>query len=426
MKDPFAYDPALDEALPSFFRFHFEEFTVGQTDNCYVPIAGTACTSSLRPDLSFPYNSGSTSWFDSLDNIESVVAKSANGIIYCEIYASDFDDPFALLGYKAIFLLSNDRVCYDRHFKCTVSGSFSYYELDDCKGNPTFSSSVSTQLSAESSVLGNITLKSTAFTNATMFYDWIQYSPTADLVPRFDLAWDYIGASLYAISMMLALYIPMHTCFRLWKKNQPLKLMHYVVVSGQACMFIWITTAMIYWLMIFVDNEGVAIFSEIRDLFFNIGTLLSSVSAGILLVTAVYNNERSDCFNFRKYFYITILFLVCVHIALNGTNYFEYYYNGGDNNVFYSGSPTTINSVTAWENLGYLWIVFLFAWNFSIPLVISWRCLTLKYDNLKSVQKFQMMLAADPQLPYLFAIQLFCHWVFLHFVHALQHILARK
>ncbi|KAJ3311565.1 hypothetical protein HDV04_003943 [Boothiomyces sp. JEL0838] len=390
VSNPFAYDPSLNETWPSFFRFHFEEFSVGDTDNCYTPIAGTACTSSLRQDLSFPYSSGSTSWFPNLQNISTVVSQAANGYTYCMIYANDFDSPKDLFGFKAILFRSDDN-CYDEHFKCGSNGTFSFYESRGCNEIPAIAVDIHKEISIDSVYFGNVTLRMETFSNAAMYYDWIQFSPTADLVPRFDMPWDYISAFLYCISLILALYIPIHTIYRLRIKKLELKVMHYIVISSQLCMFLWIAMSLIFWLLIFEDNEQLAIFAEFRDIFLNIGTLLSSISTGILYVTAICNCQS----------------LITIHIALDGPNYLLYFYNGGDNNIFYSGDSSIISSVTTWENLGYLWVISLFAWNFAVPMIICLKCLELKSENLTYIKRFGVILSADPQLPYLFAIQLF-------------------
>ncbi|KAJ3254536.1 hypothetical protein HK103_007090 [Boothiomyces macroporosus] len=293
VSDPYAYDPTLNETWPSFFRFHFQDFTVGDTDNCYVPIPGTACTGSLDLQASFPYDSGSTSWFDTMSDIETVVPISANGHEYCQLFASNFNDTTSLLGYKAIFLKVNDFVCYDGHFKCGTAGNFSYYGGTNCNGTLLSAISITGQaVSLQDANLGNISVVMKTFDTASMFYDWWQFTPGIFLVPQFDMPFDYISAVAFTLSILVGLYIPYITITTLRKVKKAFRFMNYLIITSQLLMVIWLIMKMIFWLTIFKDYESMAIFAEIREIFFNLGTFLSVIVSGIICNTGLFNKNK--------------------------------------------------------------------------------------------------------------------------------------
>ncbi|KAJ3311581.1 hypothetical protein HDV04_003959 [Boothiomyces sp. JEL0838] len=233
VSDPFAYDPTLPGVWPSFFRFHFEDFTVGDVDNCYVPIAGTACTSSLDTARSAPYQSGSTNWFDTLSDIESAVPKSANGKSYCMLSATNMQDQSALLGYKAIFLQAVDGICYDGKFNCNNAGLFTYFESSGCAG--AFESIQMPSSSSNTTLpsLGNLTVQLKTFKSASMIYDWQQNSPVTRLVPQWNIPFDYVAAAFFILAVLIGLYPPAITVYgAIVKKKKPLFL-NYVTAEGR-------------------------------------------------------------------------------------------------------------------------------------------------------------------------------------------------
>ncbi|KAJ3320677.1 hypothetical protein HDV06_005085 [Boothiomyces sp. JEL0866] len=377
VSDPYAYDPTLNETWPSFFRFHFGDFTVGDTDNCYVAIPGTACTTSLEAPLSYPYESGSTSWFDTLQDIDTVVPISANSHTYCQLFASNFSDTGSLLGFKSILLQANDFVCYDDHFKCGTIGNFSYFEGQGCSGTTLSSFSISpAESSLQDPFLGNISVILKTFNSASMIYDWWQFAPGLLLVPQFDMPFDYISAIIYLLSIIIGLYIPITTVVTLKREKKQFRLMNYLIISSQLLMVIWTILKMVFWLTVFKDYQSMAVFAEIREIFFNFGTFLSSIVSGIICTTGLFNKNKIVLYSI--YFLLAL-----VHIGTNGANYLCYYFNGG------GGTTSFVALITNWENYEYFWF------------------LTAFLQNTSASHKVNTLMAADKYLPHLFLGQLF-------------------
>ncbi|KAJ3320676.1 hypothetical protein HDV06_005084 [Boothiomyces sp. JEL0866] len=394
ISDPFAYDPTLNETFPSFFRFHFADYSVDDTDDCFVPLKGIACTSSLRPQISYPYSSGSTSWFDSSADISSVVSNGANGNTYCQLVSRNFSDPTTLFGFKAILLKTSDSICYDNHFTCSSEGLFSYFNESNCTGLSTSFVLFDSAYSMNDPILGNITVVRKIFTDAKIIYDWWQYTPSIALVPQFDMAIDYISALVFIIAIFIGIPIPFMTIQSIRRDKKNIRPMNYLVICSQLLVVIWSILKMIFWLVVFADYESMAIFAEIRDIFFNLGTFTSTVATGIMCNAGLFNKNKTLS-------YLIFTCLMVVHIVLTGVDYFSYYFNG-------SGLVTPfVDFLNRLNKLQYLWIVFLFAWNCSVPLLISMKFLTAFVEGTKNSDKVRTLISADRYLPYLFAGQIF-------------------
>ncbi|KAJ3276658.1 hypothetical protein HDV01_004191 [Terramyces sp. JEL0728] len=396
ISDPFAYDPTLDEVWPSYFRFHAFDFAVDDVDNCYVPIAGTACTNSLDITGSAPYQSGSTNWFDTFDDIESVVPKAANGNTYCFLSPTDLYDNSALLGYKGIFLLSQEGVCHDNHFKCNPAGVFTYYVSAGCTGSfETIQMSVNS-INTTSPNLGNVTIQLKTFQQTTMFYDWLQYSPLTNLVPQWKMPLDYIGAAAFLLAVFIGLYPPAVTIHAaIVKKKRPLFL-NYVVVISQLCIVIWTILSMIFWLTIFTENEKMAVFAETRTTFFNLGTVLSTFVTSNLYVIIFFKSQKYMIYPIQ-------IFVAAMHIFLNGGNYIDYYFNSGNNNYMYNSMPASYEQfLVNWSKLANIWIIFMFIWNCIPPILISLMFINAVAGDKTFKRKIKLLILSDPYLPYLF------------------------
>ncbi|KAJ3254551.1 hypothetical protein HK103_007105 [Boothiomyces macroporosus] len=396
VSDPFAYDPTLPGVWPSFFRFHFEDFTVGDVDNCYVPIAGTACTSSLDTARSAPYQSGSTNWFDTLSDIESVVPKSANGKSYCMLSATNMQDQSALLGYKAVFLQAVDGVCYDGKFNCNHAGLFTYFESSGCKG-----AFESIQMPSSSSnitlpSLGNLTVQLKTFKSASMFYDWQQNSPVTRLVPQWNIPFDYIAAAFFIFAVLIGLYPPAITVYGAIVKKKKLLFLNYVVVFSQICIVLWTLLSMIFWLTVFPNNEIMARFAEARTLFFNLGSVISTFVTSNLYVIIFFKSKKYMIYPIQ-------LFVACMHIFLDGGNYIDYYINGGDNNYMYSAMPVSYQKfLNYWFRFANFWIIFMFIWNCIPPILISLMFINAIAGDKTIMEKLKLLILCDPYLPFLF------------------------
>ncbi|KAJ3320661.1 hypothetical protein HDV06_005069 [Boothiomyces sp. JEL0866] len=398
VSDPYAYDPTLPGVWPSFFRFHFYDFSVDDTDNCYVPIAGTACTNTLNIAGSAPYQSGSTNWFDTLSDIETVVPTSANGQTYCMLSAADMNDQTALLGYRAVFLHAQEGVCYDGNFKCS-SGLLTFFTSDSCTGAFETIQMPVDSTNVTSVNLGNITVQLKTFKTASMFYDWLQYSPVTNLVPQWKSAFDYIAALLFILAVVIGLYPPVTTIYgAIMKKKKPLFL-NYVVIFSQLCIVIWTILAMIFWLTIFTDNEFMAKFAEVRTNFFNIGTVISTFVTSNLYVIIFFKS--------RKYMIYPIqLFVAGMHIFLNGGNYIDYYYNGGGNNYMFTVmAPKYEKFLSQWSQYANFWIIFMFVWNCVPPILISLMFINAVAGDKSFKERLKLLIQSDPYLPYLFIAQ---------------------
>ncbi|KAJ3276649.1 hypothetical protein HDV01_004182 [Terramyces sp. JEL0728] len=393
VSDPFAYDPTLNETFPSYFRFHFGDVTVGDAANCYVPIPGIACTDSLDPSLSLPYLSGSTTWFQDIDNLEASVPTGANGFTYCLLFAANIGDSSALLGYEAMLLLEKKEQCYDDYFKCDTNGDFSHYESKGCTGAILDQIGINTTAQVlESPHLGNITVQLKTFTTAQEFYSWNQHVPTVDLVPQFDTAIDYIAAVVFGIAITLALSLPVSTVMQYLKDKKRLKIVNYIVLISHFFFFFWSIMVMLFWRLTFPVIESMAIFAEFRQNFFNIASLLFTMRTGHMI-------------------YVLHVFVFVVHAVCMGSSYNEYLANGGDNNYILSVDPNTANFLNSWDNASYFWIIFMFVWNCTPPLLISLKLITLKYmtasKNDKShAEVIKKLFQIDRHLPLLLAGQI--------------------
>ncbi|KAJ3253338.1 hypothetical protein HK103_000717 [Boothiomyces macroporosus] len=311
VSDPFAYDPTLNETFPSYFRFHFGDVTVGDTANCYVPVPGIACTDSLAPSLSLPYLSGSTTWFDGINDLEASVPVGANGHTYCFL-SNTVGDTASLLGYEAMLLLQKTGQCYDDYFECNSSGVFTYYASTGCSGAVLDQLTLSDPRNISSNHLGNITVQLKTFEAAQIFYSWSQHVPTVDLVPQFDMPIDYIAATIFGITIALALTLP-------------------------------------------------------------ISTIVEYVKA-------------------KK-------------------SYNEYLANGGDNNYMMTVNPNIINFLNNWDDASYFWIIFMFVWNCTPPLIISINLVTLKFMTVNKLGKspteiVKKLFQIDKYLPLLLVCQI--------------------
>ncbi|KAJ3320684.1 hypothetical protein HDV06_005092 [Boothiomyces sp. JEL0866] len=280
ISNPYSYNSNGNETWPSFFKFHFHDFTVGDTDNCYVPIEGTACTVSL---LDTYYKSGSTSWYQDLDEI---VPKSANNNSYCKLKSND---EHSLYGYFMILFHAQEGTCYDGFYACENYKLVVYNDYG-CKGNTT---SINMEISRDinSDILGNVNVEYKTFSNASMVYGWTQYSPVSALVPHFHIIFDYIGAVMYSLAIVLALYCPIKSIFT-FRANQ--KLLNHLILVYQLCFLIWSIMSMIFWATIFDSNETMSVFAEIRTLFFNIGTLLSTIVSSYLYNLVLFGKTRYE------------------------------------------------------------------------------------------------------------------------------------
>ncbi|KAJ3311564.1 hypothetical protein HDV04_003942 [Boothiomyces sp. JEL0838] len=394
ISDPFAYDPTLNETWPSFFRFHFADYSVDDTDDCFVPLNGIACTSSLSPSMSFPYSSGSTSWFDTLSDFDSVISKEANGISYCQLTSNNFTDSRVLLGFKTITLRANDNICYDDHFKCTMGGVFSFYALENCSGTAATQIHMSGTVSNVSDlIVGSVSVVFKQFTDATLNYDWWQYTPSIALVPQFDMAFDYITVVVFVMAILIGIPVPFMTIQAIRRDKKNIRPMNYVIIVSQVLVVIWSILKMAFWLVIFPDYEAMAIFAEVREIFFSLGTYASTIATGIICNAGLFNNNKTSL-------YVIFTSVTVIHIILTGANYFAYYFNG-------SGLVTPIvQFLTKMNKFQFLWIIFLFAWNCFVPLLISLKFVAAFVVGANNSEKFKTLVSADKYLPYLFAGQI--------------------
>ncbi|KAJ3274743.1 hypothetical protein HDV01_002265 [Terramyces sp. JEL0728] len=387
--DVTAYDSLSNYTWPPFWTFHAPQATVGSCGNLAVPIPGSCCIQSLDYSSSTPYNSGIPRLYVDKSSVNDVVSASADGTQYCYAEASDFNDYSSLLGYRFVYLLPNGDNCIDSSFKCN-NGVLRIYNGTGCQGSVQ-TVTLSTTAQSSTGVAGSINAQLVTITQGNLLVSWV-----VDIPWKFIIAhWDGIGvvcAIFFILGMLIGLVLFVKDLLQVIKTRDksPSKVL---AVAAKLFWFLYILFSFLYWAVLFPTTEVVAQFSEIVAVSLGIASLLS-VYSSLYILFSLFPDLK---LRIKIAGYVSMLLL---HFGLYGSMYFNYYFNGGNDNVYYSSDWTGLSaSLNKWYNYYLYWILWMFLFDTFVPITVGLRIISLK-NSKNVVQAIPILLQHNSKIVY--------------------------
>ncbi|KAJ3251986.1 hypothetical protein HK103_001899 [Boothiomyces macroporosus] len=363
-----SYSQDLAETWPPFYKFHANEAAVGDTGLVGIPLTGKTCIVTTNYLLSRPYWSGYTLFYNDTNQSENVPV-AAEGAIYCYLRSNDFGNRNNLNGYLAAYFKTNDKICYDDHYRCFENGTFEYYTLDGCTGIAETLQMNSSLNKLVSLYLGNISSQLYTANHGKIQFSWLFAIPVEQLVPKFDIPTDYLALGLYIISIGLGLYGVINALISATSSKGILP-SHIVKVVD-----------VIYWSLP-VEN-----FTIIAWLYEWLSVVSGLASFTTCFLTSFLVSEVL-CYNHRELSrIISCVCLVIIHLAFYGSSYFNYFIDEQNDPI--------VQPLLIWHNYTVYWIYFLFFYNTLIPILAA-----KKFLALKDIRKKLKVNLIDPKLKY--------------------------
>ncbi|KAJ3253379.1 hypothetical protein HK103_000699 [Boothiomyces macroporosus] len=343
--DVTAYASSSNYTWPTFWTFHASQATIGSCGNLAVSIPGSCCIESLDYPDSAPYNSGIPKLYVDKNSVNDVVMPSVDGTQYCYVEASDFNDYSSLFGYRFVYLLPNGDSCIDNTFKCN-NGVLKIYNGTGCQGSVK-TITLTTTSTPYVGLAGSINAQLITITQGNLIVSWV-----VDLPWKYVIAhWNGVGivcAIFFFLGMIIGLSLFVKDILYLTKTKDfaPSKLL---AVCAKLFWFLYVLVSFLYWAVLFPTTEVVAQFSEVVAVSLAIASILS-VFSSLYILFSLFPSLKLP---FKVAGYVFILLL---HFGLYGSMYYNYYFNGGDNNIYYSSDWASLSvSLNQWYNYYLYW-----------------------------------------------------------------------
>lgn len=227
------WSPSLNETWPPYFKFHSDEVSAYDTGLVYVQMPGQTCIVTTDYSLSKPYWSGYTLYYSGGYSLDTV-PKAANGVSYCYLRSDNFNVTTNLNGYLSAYFRPNNNNCYDDSYRCFSNGTFQYFVGPGCTGAYESIQLSTTLTLVKSPNLGNISVQYYEVANATLFFSWLDATPVESLVPKFDIAMDYVALIGYIFSLGLGSYV---LCYSILLARRARKILVTQVVTIISALF---------------------------------------------------------------------------------------------------------------------------------------------------------------------------------------------
>ncbi|KAJ3313793.1 hypothetical protein HDV04_001597 [Boothiomyces sp. JEL0838] len=339
-----------------------EQVTLTTCGSNLFPMNGGCCLSNLD---STTYFSG----YSSLVQRQAFTDKSnfpvaANGANYCHVKALNNG---SLYGLSDIWYFA-DSTCIDDHFSCKPNGEFHYYPNSQCTGT-----SSSIQLNTKEANFNFQTM------GGSEKYTWTTYVPSVMLIFKYQVPMEIAAAVCYLTAFGISLAVLAYSINK-YLKTRSMYLT--VVVISQTLWVIWIAMDFAYLNIAFpvtaanLDEK----YAEIEACIFNMASLTTVLNTANFIVG--FRNITSPVFKYGIYGFIMVM-----HIALAGGNYFTYWYlTMGEGTIWQS-----------WHQILPLWTLVMFIFNtvpsftIAIPLVKNSEYLR----NMSTATAIRKLLVTD-------------------------------
>ncbi|KAJ3271812.1 hypothetical protein HDV01_006324 [Terramyces sp. JEL0728] len=328
-------------------------------------LGGNCCYSSLIPQWTAPFGSGST--FASSNSfgsdLSNYIPQGASTHQYCSIQASQT---------QQMVLLTPQNDCIDGLFQCFQNGTFRLFEKKQCTGKfDEFQLSLTPQ-AFNSQFLGSIKGHFGAIAG-NLQYSWVAAIPNALLIPQFNKADDYLAAIAISLGIMFQFTKLLQSIYKIVQSKLGFVYVHIMTITCQVFYLFWGILSYIFWVYYFKSTESMAIFSEFIAISYGIGTLASTFLTNTLIFSVLYEFSNIS----KSIVYVVVILL---HIGLNGGSYTNYYLNGGGT-------------------------FFMLIWNCFWPMYFAFTMVKFGSQETSIVRVLYLLNEIDPALVYLLSGQ---------------------
>jgi hypothetical protein len=359
--------PSLNETWPKFYEFVRDEYSMGICGNLVAPKSKGCCYSSLDLELSLGLQSGSFHLVEGRTNSNAPL--SANDQFYCSLGSVSGSS----LGYESLWIQPSD-TCVENYYVCSKDGTLQVYPEESCKGRQE-RFTLTNQLQQINSSRGRLNAQFSTISGATVQYSWTAFTPSAFLVPRFQIIGDYLGTAMFSLAVLGACGTVLYFVHKLREKQT--RYMLFFLIS-QIIWFIWVIAKMAYYFIVFDTNEQFMLYSQIMNVVFNFATISTVFNSAAFLVKFQHVKSKS---------YILVFYscLFLLHLVMSGALYLDY--------LRFSGP--IIDFIKTWNKFAIAWIVFMFVFNLLPSLFVTSALLQFQDQDSSIFTRFVNLHRAD-------------------------------
>jgi hypothetical protein len=352
--------PTETEIWPSFYEFVVDEYSMGICGNLIAPKSRGCCYSSLDTTLSNGLQSGS---FQPLEGRPTSNAPAAaNNQFYCSLGSTTREE----LTYNSLWILPTN-TCVEKHYVCSKDGVLQVFPQENCQG-AVERFQLNNTAQQISTIKGRFNAQFGIIQDGSVQYSWTAFTPSAFLVPRFQIVGDFLGTAMFSLAVLGATGTVVYFIRKFSEKRT--SYMKFFLIS-QIVWFFWVVAKMAYYYIIFDTNQQFMIYSQIMNVVFNLATVSTVLNSAAFLIKFQHLKSKIH----RALFYSC---LVLLHLVLSGALYFDYFRFDGP----------YIEMIKKWNQFAIAWIVFMFIFNMLPSIFVTSALLQFQDQDSSLTRRF--------------------------------------